>query len=445
MNEIKKGVLGLLLVVLVGVLGLVVFANYKSYQEEQKALELARQPELVLPNPEPVTPDATFTEPEAPIDVRLTFAGDIVVHSGLNEQAKRADGSYDYATVFGDLQNMVSNADFAACTMETTFPNVTEYTGYPRFQSPSGLASSLKNIGFDLINTANNHSMDSWQSGLNRTLDTLDQNGLAHVGTYRSQEERDQSSGIVVREINGLRFAFLSFTYGTNGIPVTGMEYAVNIFFNDYMTTLSDINYERLSADMEAARNLDTDMIVVMMHWGNEYQTSPAKYQQELSDFLFQEGADLIIGGHPHVPEPMELRRVTDKEGKEKTGFIVYSLGNLISCQDDPYTRLTAVLDIDVQKNPETGETYLKHISYRPMYMVDLRDMGVSADWRYRLWNLQEAISAYEAGNNLAVMNDGFYGTLTANLQDLHSVLNPEFDFYVTGGVDVTDWTVKNS
>ncbi len=445
MNEIKKGVLSLLLVVLIGVLGVVVFGNYKSYKEEQKALELAQQPELVLPDPEPVVPDASFTEPEAPIDVRLTFAGDIVAHSGLNEQAKREDGSYDYATVFGDLQNAISGADFAACTMETTFPNVTEYTGYPRFQSPAGLATSLKSIGFDLINTANNHSMDSWQSGLNRTLDVLDQNGLAHIGTYRSQEERDQNNGIVVQEINGLRFAFLSFTYGTNGIPVTGMEYAVNVFFNDYMTTLSDVNYERLAADMEAARNLDTDMIVVMMHWGNEYQTSPAKYQQELSDFLFQEGADLIIGGHPHVPEPMELRRVTDKEGKEKTGFIVYSLGNLISCQDDPYTRLTAVLDIDVQKNPETGETYLKHISYRPMYMVDLRDMGVSADWRYRLWNLQEAISAYEAGDSLAVMNDGFYGTLTANLQDLHSVLDPEFDFYLTGGVDVTDWTVKNS
>lgn len=448
MKEIWKGILSIALVVLVVGLGVIIYGNYnlrmQEEEENRKAQEASDSSAMPSADPSP-SPSGELTEPENAANVSFAVCGDIVCHSGLNTEAKKTDGTYNYAPIFSGVRDFTSKADYAICTMETTFPNTAEYTGYPRFKSPPELATGLKDIGIDLVNTANNHSVDGDKGGLIRTLDILDQNGLDHVGTYRSQEERDKNNGILVKDINGVRFAFLSFTYGTNGIPVTGFEYAVNVFYNDYMTTLSDINYDLLKADMAAARELDTDMIVVMMHWGNEYYTQPVDYQKELADFLFKEGADIILGGHCHVPEPMELRRVEDNEGNEKTGFIAYCLGNFVSCQEDRYTDLTAVLNIDVQKDLDTGETYLKNVSYAPMYMVDLYDVGVTADWRYRLWNLQLAIAEHQKGNNLGVINDSLYNSMIAGLTDLHSIMGEQFDYYNNGGVDVIEWEKENA
>lgn len=440
MKEILKGILSVVLVVLIGVLGVFVYRNYNEHIEEQKELLEEQETPTPTPTPAPTPTPEGFVEPTNAANVKLAFCGDLVAHSGLNDQALNLDGSYNYVSIFGGASEFVKNADYAVCTMETTFPDTTEYSGYPMFKSPAALASNLKEFGFDMINTASNHCMDSLQAGLVRTLDVLDQNGLDHVGTYRTQEERDQNNGILVKDINGVSIAFMSFTYGTNAIPLTGFEYAANIFMKDYLTNVSDVDYDLLEADMAAARELGTDMIVVMMHWGNEYYTEPVDYQKDVADFLFQEGADIIIGGHTHVPEPMELRRVTDNEGNEKTGFLVYSLGNFVSCQDDKYTDLTAVLNLDIQKNLDTGETYLRNVSYAPMYMVDLNDVNVTSDWRYRLWNLQAAIAEYQNGNDLGVVNETLYNSMCEGLDDVHSILGADFDYCNNGGVDVIEW-----
>lgn len=440
MKKIGKILVVVLLIVLAAVLGIFVYLNYSQHVQEQKKQEELESRD-VSPNPEPEE-DEGFKEPENAANASLMFCGDIVCHTGLNSEAQKDDGTYDYANIFGGAVNLVKEADYAACTMETTFTDASEYTGYPRFVSPADLASSLKRTGFDLINTASNHSVDADEAGIYSTLDVLDANGLDHVGTYRSQEERDENNGILIKEINGVSFAVLSFTYGTNAIPVTGFEYAVNVMYNDYLDTLVDIDYDMLSEDMEKARALDTDVILVMAHWGNEYQLEPNSYQKELADFFFAEGADIVIGGHTHCPEPMELRIIEDEDGTERIGFLVYSLGNFVSCQDDQCTKLTAALDIDVQKNLDTGETYLRHVSYTPMYMVDLIDFGASADWRYKLWNLTEAIDNYESGN-LKMANDELYQDMKTGLDTIHSVYGEEFDI-TNGGVDVAEWYEEN-
>ncbi len=439
MKEILKGILSVILVALIGILGVTVYKNYSEHAEQEKALLEAQATPEPTPSPTP-TPEQAFTEPTNAANVKLAFAGDLVAHTGINDEAKRSDGTYNYIPVFGGASDFVKNADYAVCTMETTFPDTTEYSGYPMFKSPADLAKSLKSFGFDMINTASNHCMDSLLPGLVRTLDILDQNGLDHVGTYRSQEERDASNGILVKDINGISFAFLSFTYGTNAIPVTDYPYCANIFFTDYLNTLQDIDYDLLKADMAAARALNTDMIVVQMHWGNEYYTEPVDYQKELADFLFQQGADIVVGGHTHVPEPVELRRITDDEGNEKTVLLAYCLGNFVSCQDDKYTDLSAVLNISVQKNLDTGETYLRNVNYAPMYMVDLSDVNVTSDWRYRLWNLQSAIASYQEGNNLGVINDTLYQSMCTGLEDIHRIMGADFDYCNNGGVDVIKW-----
>ncbi len=434
-----KGVLSIVLAALVVILGIVVWRNYDLYRDEQAAIEAEQNPvEEWQPEDNPLVSDNQLAEEptdpvEAPVNttnMTLAYCGDLVAHSGLNSEAQNGS-DYDYTTLMGGAAGYVNAADFAVCCLETTFPDTTDYTGYPMFKSPKGLATSLKNLGFDLISTASNHCMDSYQSGLNATLDVLDENGLDHVGTYRSQEERDANNGIVVKEINGISVAFLAFTYGTNGIPVTGFEYAANIFFNDYLTNLSDINYDMLDEDMAAARALGTDLIVVFMHWGNEYYTEPVAYQYELADYMFEQGADIILGGHTHVPEPMEVRTVTDIDGNEKTGYICYCLGNFVSCQNDRYTNLTAVVNISIEKNLDTGETYIKNVGYAPMFMVDLEDYGVyDAGWRYKLWDLHAAINSYESGDNLGVINSTLYEALKQGLEDIHSIFGAEFDIY---------------
>lgn len=140
-----------------------------------------------------------------------------------------------------------------------------------------------------------------------KLLDVLDEAGLAHVGTYRSQVERDENSGIYVADVGGISVAFLSYTYGLNGFQLSSdTMYAANLFNLDYYTTLSQPNKALMEADLAAARALDTDLIAVMIHWGVEYQNTQNSYQETLAEFLVGQGADLVLGGHPHVLQPYE-------------------------------------------------------------------------------------------------------------------------------------------
>lgn len=427
------------LIILIAVLGVLIFGNYSIARDADKAKnDVNIEDVIATPDPTPTpTPEETDDPNAKDLEtVTLAYAGDIVCHSGLNTDANQ-NGTYDYTKIMSGASKYISEADYAVCTLETTFPNTSDYTGYPMFKSPAGLATSLSSMGFDLISTASNHCMDSYQDGLIATLDVLDQNNLAHVGTYRTQEERDENNGITIADIGGVKAAFLAYTYGTNGMPVTGFEYAANIYHTDYLTNLTTIDYDMLDRDMAAARALDTDIIIVFMHWGNEYYTSPVDEQKELADYMFEQGADIILGGHTHVPEPMELREVTDLDGNKKTGYLCYSLGNFISCQNDQYTNLTAVVDIEIQKNTVTGETKVKSAKYHPMFMVDLDDYGITnAGWRYRLWDLHAAIDAYNSGAQWegVSLTDAIYQDLQKGLTDLYTIFDKDMDAAASGG-----------
>lgn len=389
----------------------------------------ASNPETEKEPASPTTPDVSPSPEPTPITATLTVAGDIVVHEGMNVEAATSSG-YDFTQIFEDIAPYIADSDLALCCLETTFPASQAVSGYPMFKSPAKLAYDLKEVGFDLIATASNHCMDSYLSGLIDTLDVLDDAGLDHVGTYRSQEERDANSGIVVKDINGITIAFLDFTYGTNGMPLTDMEYAANVYNRDYLTTLTDINYDAVSADMDAAKALGTDFIAVIVHWGNEYITTRQQWQTTFADFLFEQGADLVFGGHPHVPEPMELRTVTDENGNEKQGFLCYCLGNLMSCMNDRYTDLTAILQLTLEKDPDSGEAELKSVGYVPVIMVDAWDNGISPGWRYRLLDIHSAIDDYDSGDTRGYMSQTLYNNLTQGLDDMHSICGAEFDIW---------------
>lgn len=374
--------------------------------------------------PAPVSTPESTPEPTpepTPSSVTLTLAGDLVMHTPLNDEALTPEGEYDYAPIFEDVAHYVADADWALCCFEGAFTGDGKWTGYPLFHAPDGLAYSLKEIGFDQVNMASNHAMDAWHEGIVRTLDVLDDAGLEHVGAYRTQAERDENNGILVEELNGISIAFLNYTYGTNGIPVDGVEYGLNVYTTDYMTYCSKVDYDMLDADMAAARALDTDIIAVSVHWGGEYVTGATQRQQELADYFFAEGADLIIGGHPHVPEPMELREITNADGSTRTGFVCYCLGNLLSAQTKPYTDLTAMVQLELTKDPATGETEISGCEYIPMIMLNLADYGVTRG--RRLWDIRAAMADYEAGNDRGgVITPALYAALGEALADCERI-----------------------
>ena len=382
--------------------------------------------------PGPVAPSAAAAAPAPtptpePLTVTLTLAGDLVMHEGLNTEARLPDGGYDYTRFFADVECYISEADYALCCLESSLTGGAIKT-YPLFTSPDGLAVSLKDVGFDLINTASNHAMDGHQSGLIRTLDVLDSVGLDHVGTYRTQAEYDENNGILLREINGVSFAFLDYSYGTNGIPIYNFPYAVNLFNTSYMTTYVTPDYDKLASDMAAARALDTDIIAVSIHWGAEYQTEPSATQQRVADFLFEQGADLIIGGHPHVPQPMELREIDNGDGTKRTGFLCYCLGNLLSTMKSDYTYLTALARIELTKDPATGDTAITGCSYVPVMMVNLANYGTAsaAGWQRQLWDIPAAIADYESGDDRGgIITPKLYDDLCQALADCESIFGP--------------------
>lgn len=374
--------------------------------------------DVPLPEPEP--------EPE-PTVVNLMVAGDVMSHMPItNDAYVAATDSYDYSHMMAEAAQQLALADYAVANLETTLSGGPKYSGYPAFNSPDALAHDVKEAGFDLLATANNHSKDKGVKGIFRTLDVLDEAGLAHVGTYHSQEERDSNSGIYVADVGGISVAFLSYTYGLNGYTLEADQmYAVNLFNKDYYTTLSDPDYELLEADMAAARALDTDLVAVIIHWGNEYKDAPNHYQTGMAEFLVGQGADLVLGGHPHVLQPYETITAPGWDGTEQEGFVCYSLGNFISNQQELKTKTTVVLDLELTKDPYTEEVSLTDVRYTPYYMLHRNEQP--AGHRRHLVNIHDAMAEYENGDASRISGTAYVDLQTA-LAHCHAILGTEDD-----------------
>lgn len=282
----------------------------------------------------------------------LTFAGDIMGHdSQIASAYVAATQSYDYSSCFAAVRPFIDSADLAIGNLEVTLAGP-PYKGYPQFSSPDALAFGLKDIGFDVLVTANNHCVDRGKKGLERTIDMLDSVGIPHTGTFTDEASRLNDYPLIV-EKKGFRLALLNYTYGTNGLPV----YKPNI--------VNTLDTAIMRKDMIRAKELDVDAIIVVTHWGSEYQSQPSKQQKELTEFCFKHGAKLVIGAHPHVIQPMEWRREQDQ-------FVAYSLGNFVSGQRKRYTDGGALAHIELQKvtrADSTTTTSIKDARYQLVWV----------------------------------------------------------------------------
>ena len=353
----------------------------------------------------------TVEEKVAPINFTMTAIGDTLCHNtqywdAYNSSTKQ----YDFSYVYDNIKDYTSSADITIGSLETTFAGEDRgYSNYPVFNSPDSLATGLKDIGVDVISLAGNHALDYGYSGICRTIDVLDNVGISHLGTYKSAEDQDK---ILIKDVKGVKIAFINYTYGTNGIPVpSDKPYCLNL-----------IDKDLISKQIKQAKGQNVDMIVACMHWGTEYKTSANDEQKELADFLFKSGVDIILGNHPHVLEPMEKKTITLDDGSTKDVFVVYALGNFTADQRAEITRDSAILNLDITKDSD-GKILINKVSYVPIYMYKNSAAKVH---KFKILDIEKSIANFDSGDTS--IGSSVYSNLKVQLQKIRDILGDEIN-----------------
>lgn len=396
-------------------IGMVIFYNLNNKLVEEKlAKETEQNSQNKSANETIETSAPVQPEEKAAKDITFTMSaiGDVMCHNTQYKDAYNKDtGEYDFSYVFNDVRSHLRNTDIAVGSLETTFAGEERgYSNYPTFNSPDALAYSLKDIGIDVLSTAGNHSLDTGFSGLSRTIDVLDKADISHVGTYKTQEEQDQ---VLFKFVKGAKVAFINYTYGTNSIPVpSDKKFSVNL-----------IDKDLIKKHIETAKSQNADVIVACMHWGTEYRTTPTSEQKELSDFLFKNGVDIILGSHPHVLEPMEKRTVTLDDGSTKEGFVIYSLGNFICDQNAKNTRNSIILDLTITKHSD-GKVTVNKANYTPIYMYKNTSLPIK---KMKVLDIEKSISLYESGDDTSI-GKNTYNDLKTQLKQIKSLVGNEIN-----------------
>ncbi|MDO3676991.1 CapA family protein [Paenibacillus ehimensis] len=309
-------------------------------------------------------------------EIRIAAVGDLLMKPLLirmmrtgDKQGGSADNQgelYDFGQAFEPVARYLQDAHLTIGNLETTFaggpddgytkPRRNPKNGNPTFNCPDAFASALKAAGFNVLATANNHCMDYGVRGLRRTLELLDKNGIAHVGTYRNRQE---SRSLCVQEVEGVRIGILSYTRDTNGIPVPKSQPA----------GVKKLVRTSMRKDLKRLRAI-SDFIIVCMHCGYEYHQRPAVHQKKLVRFLFRQGADVVLGSHPHVLQPAVCRTVKDIGGRTRKRFAVYSLGNFISTRlHGKDAALTGLIVRIKLRKASSGSVRLAGVEYIPTWV----------------------------------------------------------------------------
>lgn len=302
--------------------------------------------------PEPVEP-----EPTTPPTIQIVMVGDMLMHGRVMESGLKEDGTYNFDHLFVNVKDTIENADLALVNQETILGG-TELglSGYPAFNSPYELGDSLVDAGFDVILHATNHTLDKGKKGVQNCMNFWDTNysDIAYLGINKSQEEQD--TDIYIYEQEGIRIAILNYTYGTNGIPTpSDMPYIVNY-----------LNEDKIIQDLKYAEE-NSDFTIVCPHWGTEYVLSATDSQKKWANIFMENGADLVIGTHPHVIEPIEM--LTDENDNEM--LVYYSIGNFVNGTSGTGEGTTnrmvgGIADITISLD-ENGEVYIEKYDVIPI------------------------------------------------------------------------------
>ena len=316
-RKVKKGFKIFLLLII----GLTIFFGYKIlFKKDNKPIEKINKTKIVEKKKEEVK-DKSFS---------LVMVGDVLTHDSVLADAKKSDGTYDFSNMFTYIKPIIKDYDLKYVNEESIIGDPSlGYSGYPGFNAPEAIGDNLIDLGFNLIGLANNHAMDKGEKSILNSNNYWKNKDVITAGTYSSQEERDT---IPTYEKNGVRYAFLSYTTVTN--TRAPKSYLLNMYSDDIA-----------KEDIDSIKD-KVDVIIVAMHWGEEYTNTPTNEEVRIANYLSSIGVNLIIGTHPHVVQPIEYINDT---------LVIYSLGNFISNQwvlgENPGIGLLVGLDITLKDN----------------------------------------------------------------------------------------------
>lgn len=381
--------------------GIMIYRNYQDKQllAKQKE-ELDKQIESIFT--ETLNNISSTNEEVNKMDklVRISTVGDILCGDEMLMDAKNKDNSYDFNSIFKNINPFIERSDLVIGTMETNFTNA-QFSGYNKSNSPREFAMAVKKAGINVVSLAHNHALDYGINGLKDTKKYLQEMNYDVLG------DRLEENNILIKDVNGVKIAFLAYTYGVNEEQSkTSKELeTVNIF-----------SEEQAKKDIEYAKQ-KSDTICVLMHWGDMYSNEVSEGQRKIADFLVDNGATLIIGTHPATVQPMEIRQ--NKEGKNV--LVAYSLGNFCSSIVEDNAKVELILNIELRKSGETGEVFLRKVDYTPLYMLD---NGTASENRYEIIDMKNAAFQYASGKGTITRNT--YNKLISGLDLLENVLKQE-------------------
>ncbi|TAL58219.1 MAG: CapA family protein [Bacteroidetes bacterium] len=306
--------------------------------------------EAASPVNRPIAP-----KPDSLVSITLSAVGDLMCHMPQVNNSLVSENVYDFDPSFSEIKNYLSAADLTIGNLETTCAGREKgYSGYPQFNSPDEYVTAIKNAGFDFLVTSNNHSMDTEEKGLLRTLEVVRKNNLRSTGTFLSQADRDSFR---ILDMKGIKTGFLNYTYGTNGLlPSEDHKYMLNV-----------IDTVLLQKDITSIRKKGAEIVIVLFHFGSEYISDPTDAQKLAARKSIQYGADIILGAHTHVIGPVEFFKTT--ASKLDSGLVAWSLGNFISNQGKRYSDAGVIFNIQLTKNIHTGAVRISSADFIPTWV----------------------------------------------------------------------------
>ena len=334
------------------------------------------------------------------VTIKIAIVGGVFCDQGiLNSAYNKELNEYNFYNSFNRVTNNILKTDITLGTLETNFDWDLEHIKNTH-NAPNELAETLSLIGFDILNVATNYSNDYGTAGIKQTKSMIEKNNMNAVGIYNN-ETKDR---VLIKEIENIKIAFLAYTYDTDKKQNENDDYLVNITDKD-----------RIKNDIENAKRSGADFIFVNMHWGDLKSHGVTDNQKELTDFLVENGADFIIGSHPIIIQPMEMRK--NKEGKDV--LVAYALGNFLSSEEYKDANVGLTINIQITKSTKTGEKYLSKVVYTPVYIIDNGEDSVN---RYEILDIREEINKYQKNARDKVSED-VYNKLKEALNMVENVI----------------------
>lgn len=301
--------------------------------------------------------------------VRISALGDVMVHGPQIEAQRQMDNTYNFENNFKFIKPIIEKSDLSIANLETTINENRPLSSYPNFNSPIEVLDALKSTGIDVLSTINNHSLDTGASGVISTYNQVSSKGFDIIGTKLNESDNNYT----IKNIKGINIGLASFSYGEvlngevylNGIPGKSSRNLLNVID----VTSVERSFNTIKKEIDLMKSNGAEFIVLVLHWGKEYETEPNNYQKKLAQKLADEGVDVILGSHPHVVQPIEFIK---SNNTNKETLVVYSMGNIISNQRNEYMESEFTEDgiipvIDIKK--ENNEVSIINIQYVPTWV----------------------------------------------------------------------------